>query len=50
MNYDVFLDKWNELADEDKINCFNEYAREYNADEELFLLTKISLIRSLQVL
>lgn len=36
MTYDVFLDKWNELADEDKINCFNEYAREYNADEELF--------------
>lgn len=37
MNYETFLDKWNELADEDKINCFNEYAREYNADEELFL-------------
>ena len=36
MKYNRFLNAWNELADEDKINCFNEYAREHNADEELF--------------
>lgn len=36
MSYDNFLKKWNELADEDKINCFNEYASEYLPDEQLF--------------
>lgn len=36
MNYDLFIDKWNELANEDKINCFNEFARENRTDEELF--------------
>ena len=36
MNYDTFISKWNELADADKVSCFNDYAREHNADEELF--------------
>ncbi len=36
MNYDFFLEKWNELADEDKISCFNGYASEYEPDEQLF--------------
>lgn len=37
MNYDIFISKWNDLSNEDKINCFNDYAREHNADEELFI-------------
>ncbi len=36
MEYDLFLKKWNELADEDKISCFYEYAAEYNADNQIF--------------
>lgn len=36
MNYDLFIDKWNDLANEDKINCFNEFAREYAIGEEIF--------------
>ncbi len=36
MNYNLFLENWNELTDESKISCFNEYAAEYNADEQIF--------------
>ena len=36
MKYEVFQEKWNELSREDKIRCFNEYAREYCSDDELF--------------
>lgn len=36
MEYDIFIEKWNELAREQKISCFIDYAREYNTDEEIF--------------
>ena len=37
MNYEVFIEKWHDLTDAEKINCFNDYAREHNTDEELFI-------------
>ena len=36
MKYEKFLEAWNELSNSDKISCFNEYAREYNSDDEIF--------------
>ena len=36
MNYKKFLEAWNDLDRSDKIACFNEYAREYRSDDELF--------------
>lgn len=36
MEYNIFIEKWNDLAREQKISCFIDYAREYNTDEEIF--------------
>ena len=36
MTYKVFQYAWDELQASDKIACFNEYAREYNSDDEIF--------------
>lgn len=36
MKYEKFLEAWNDLDRSDKIACFNEYAREYNSDDEIF--------------
>lgn len=36
MKYEKFLEAWNDLNRRDKIACFNEYAREYNADNEIY--------------
>ncbi len=36
MNYNLFLENWNELTDESKISCFNEYASEYDPDNQIF--------------
>lgn len=39
MTYDNFTTAWAELDRNDKINLFNEYAREYNPDNQLFEFT-----------
>lgn len=36
MTYNNFIDRWNDLADSDKINCFMEYANEHNFDDLLY--------------
>lgn len=36
MKYEKFLDAWHELSREDKINCFNDYAREYYPDDVIY--------------
>ena len=36
MKYEKFLEVWNDLNRSEKIACFNEYAREYNADNEIY--------------
>ena len=36
MKYEKFLEAWNNLERSEKIACFNDYAREYNADDEIF--------------
>lgn len=36
MEYEIFKEKWDELARLEKISCYNDYAREHNTDNELF--------------
>ena len=36
MKYETFCERFAELSTQDKINLFNEYAREYDCDCELF--------------
>ena len=36
MEYNIFLEKWNDRARKKKINLYNDYAREYNTDNEIF--------------
>jgi hypothetical protein len=36
MKYEKFLEAWNNLNRSNKIACFNDYAREYNADDEIY--------------
>lgn len=36
MKYEKFLEAWNDLDRSDKIACFNEYAREYNSEDEIY--------------
>lgn len=36
MKYEVFQEKWSELSREDRIRCFNDYAREHRSDDELY--------------
>lgn len=37
MNYNTYLEKWNDLDNTDKINCYNEFVTEHTYDEELFV-------------
>lgn len=36
MEYNIFLEKWKDLARDEKISLYNDYAREYNTDNEIF--------------
>jgi len=36
MKKENFYEAWNDLDRNDKIACFNDWAREHNADDELF--------------
>lgn len=36
MKKENFYEAWNDLDRDDKIACFNDWAREHNADDELF--------------
>ncbi len=36
MEYNLFIEKWDELSDIEKISCYNEYASEYDPDNQIF--------------
>lgn len=37
MKKENFYEAWDDLDSNDKIACFNDYAREYRSDDELFV-------------
>ena len=36
MKYESFVEAWNDLDRSDKINLYNDWCREYNADDDIW--------------